>query len=47
MRLKILIVVLLVSMVSASVADAGLLRRTASRGKAVVGKVLKCIGGCR
>jgi len=47
MRPKLLIVVLLVSMAGASVADAGLLRRTASRGKAVVGKVLKCVGGCR
>jgi hypothetical protein len=47
MRPKLLIMVLLVSMVSSSVADAGLIRRTASRGKAVVGKVLKCVGGCR
>jgi hypothetical protein len=47
MQPKLLIVVLLVSLASASIADAGLIRRTASRGKAVVGKVLKCVGGCR
>ena len=47
MRLTLIAVVLLVSTHATAVADAGPLRKLASRGKSVLGSVVKCVGGCR
>jgi len=47
MRATLIAVVLIGSTLATAVADAGPLRKLASRGKSALGKVVKCVGGCR
>ena len=42
---KILLTAMLVAILSPVVAEARPLRKLASRGKSVLGKVVKCVGG--